>query len=110
MITVCQMTFEPSNRIEAPVQGGGSAAPRSKPPCTGASTVSTPKYDRVEAAGKVAILVNDGTGWTALTPKGVLINPWTKVPFQTLRHAKKLARHYLRKGWFPQPKQEATAT
>lgn len=70
----------------------------------GSTGFSFPQFERVEHESKVAILINEGTGWIVQTPHGPRINPWTKAPFQSLSHARKMARKFLRVGWWPQPK------
>jgi hypothetical protein len=60
-----------------------------------------PQYDRVEANGRVAILINDGRGWLAHCHDGVHQNPWTGAPFNQLVNAKKAIKARLKFGKWP---------
>lgn len=71
------------------------------------SAAPFPLYDRLEFAGKLAILINlDGSGWKALTEHGELINPWTGAPFRKLEDCRKAVKFFLKKSKWPKIKSQ----
>lgn len=74
-----------------------------KPKSAALSPDSPERWFRVECFGKVAMLyLLPSGGWISIMKGvGVLVNPWTKKPFNSLKSAISASKAHMKNGFFP---------
>lgn len=65
-----------------------------------------PQYHRLDYKGRVALFINEGSGWMIHTEEGVFYNPWTHFPFTQLSHAKSAIKARWKFGRWPGKKHQ----